>query len=268
MAGSDALKIAFYIILILALVIAIYGHYTAPPPPPPPPPQPQLVTNQPAGLYYKGPETTALAGYYCIEGINSSNGYSIQLNALLSNGLWIQDIYSTAVNESINGGPWVMHTAFLDNVWSQNTNKTSVPLHYSNPSNNMIDAPCAWLVMVINDGNAYFGYSLDGKSIVWYDSYPVGNAGIIPSYETGIALAGNGNGAQAVLGNGTTLVFLALYYWNGTSWEPAPVSPSGYLTAESVNNAYVFTSGTCGGVVSWPNPVNETICPSSPSFKP
>jgi hypothetical protein len=94
-ASGDALKIAFFVLLFLALVIAIYGHYTAPPPP-----QPQLVTNQPAGLYYNGPETTALAGYYCIEGINSSNGYSIQLNALLNNGLWIQNTYGSVSNTS------------------------------------------------------------------------------------------------------------------------------------------------------------------------
>jgi len=30
-ASGDALKIAFFVILFLALVIAIYGHYTAPP---------------------------------------------------------------------------------------------------------------------------------------------------------------------------------------------------------------------------------------------
>jgi hypothetical protein len=123
------------------------------------------------------------------------------------------------------------------------------------------------MIITINDGTVYFGYSLDGEGITWYDSYTVGNADIISSYETGIALAGYGNSAQAVLGNGTTLVFLALYYWNGTSWEPASVGPSGYLTAESVNNAYVFTSGTCGGVVSWPSPVNNTMCPV-PAFKP
>jgi hypothetical protein len=29
----------------------------------------------------------------------------------------------------------------------------------------------------------------------------------------------------------------------------------------------VFTGGTCGGVVSWPSPVNNTMCPT-PMFKP
>jgi hypothetical protein len=255
MASGDALKIAFFVILFLALVIAIYGHYTAPPPPPPPPPQPQLVTNQPAGLYYNGPVTTALAGYYCIEGINSSNGYSIQLNALLSNGLWVQNMY----------GPWLSNGQLTQpyygsNVWSNKTLLHTGVTQY-------ISANCAWMVITINDGTVYFGYSLDGENIVWYDSYPVGNAVIVSSKQTGIALAGYGNSAQAVLGNGTTLVFLALYYWNGTNWAPAPVSPNGYLTAETVNNAYVFTSGTCGGVVSWPSPVNNTMCPV-PGFKP
>jgi hypothetical protein len=255
MAGSDALKIAFFVILFLALVIAIYGHYTAPPPPPPPPPQPQLVTNQPAGLYYKGPETTALAGYYCIESINSSNGYSIQLNALLSNGLWIQDAYGSV--------PGAASPYFWTNVRGKEL------LHAK--STYYINAPCAWLVMAINNGIAYFGYSLDGEGIVWYDSYPVGNAVIKPGPSTELVLAGYGYGLQAQLGSGT-LVYLALFYWNGTNWAPALVSvftpvPGYTHTAETVNNAYVFTDGSCGGVVSWPSPVNNTMCPV-PAFKP
>jgi hypothetical protein len=263
-ASSDALKIAFFVILFLALIIAIYGHYTAPPPPPPPPPQPQLVTNQPAGLAYNGPGTTALAGYYCIESINSSNGYSIQLNALLSNGLWVQNMY----------GPWLSNGQLTQPYYGSNVWANKTLLHTG--ATQYINAPCAWMVITINDGTVYFGYSLDGKNIVWYDSYPVGDAVIEPVVSTELVLGGYGNGAQAVLGNGTTLVYLALYYWNGTTWAPAPVGVlpiytvgrSYTITAESVNNAYVFTGGTCGGVVSWPNPVNETICPSSPSFKP
>jgi len=256
MGGSiDALKIAFYVLLIAALVLAIYGHYHPPPPPPPPPPQPQLVTNQPAGLAYNGPATTALAGYYCIESINSSNGYSIQLNALLSNGLWIQDSYTLVPNES---GPFF------------NMNVHGRTLLYKNGSG-FINAPCAWLVIDVKNGYAYFGYSLDGRSIVWYDSYPVGNATIKPGPSTELVLAGYGNGVQAQLGSGT-LVYLALFYWNGTNWAPALVSvfmpvPGYTHTAETVNNAYVFTNGACGGVVSWPSPVNNTMCPV-PGFKP
>ena len=261
MASGDALKIAFFVILILALIIAIYGHYTAPPPPPP---QPVMVTNQPAGLTYNGPPTTAIAGYYCIEDINSSNGYSIQLNALLSNGLFVQDMY----------GPWLSNGQltqpyYRSNVWANKTLLHAGATQY-------ISANCAWMVITINDGTVYFGYSLDGKSIVWYDSYPVGNTVIKPVVSTELVLGGYGNYAQAVLGNGTTFVYLALYYWNGTNWEPAPVGilplyatgKPHIITAESVNNAYVFTSGSCGGVVSWPSPVNSTECPSPPSFKP
>jgi hypothetical protein len=263
MASGDALKIAFFVLLFLALIIAIYGHYTAPPPPPPPPPQPQLVTNQPAGLYYNGPETTALAGYYCIEGINSSNGYSIQLNALLSNGLFVQDMY----------GPWLSNGQltqpyYRSNVWSNKTLLHAGATQYINTN-------CAWMIITINDETVYFGYSLDGEGITWYDSYPVGNAVIEPVVSTELVLGGYGNYAQAQLGNGTTLVYLALYYWNGTTWEPAPVGvlpihtvgKSYIITAESVNHAYVFTDGSCGGVVSWPSPVNSTECPV-PSFKP
>jgi hypothetical protein len=257
MSIGNALKIAFFALLFLALIIAIYGHYTAPPPPPPPPPQPQLVTNQPAGLAYNGPGTTALAGYYCIESINSNNGYSIQLNALLNNGLWVQNTYGTVSTST-------SLTNFVTNVRGKE-------LLYAEGSN-LINAPCAWLVMTIKDGYAYFGYSLDGEGIVWYGSYPVGNATIEPGPSTELVLGGYGNGAQAVLGNSTTLVYLALFYWNGTGWEPASVGvftpvPGYTHTAETVNNAYVFTDGSCGGVVSWPSPVNETVCPV-PAFKP
>jgi hypothetical protein len=257
MASSDALKIAFFVILFLALAIAIYGHYH---PPPPPPPQPQLVTNQPAGLAYNGPPTTAIAGYYCIEDIDSSNGYSIQLNALLSNGLWIQDVYVLP--------PYYSEPYYVPAVLGYKS------FLYAPPGTGFINAPCAWLVIALKDGYAYFGYSLDGRSIVWYGSYPVGNATIEPGPSTELVLAGYGHGAQSQLGNGTTLVYLALYYWNGTNWVSAPVGvlpiytvgKSYIITAESVNHAYVFTNGTCGGVVSWPSPVNETVCPT-PAFK-
>ena len=266
----EALKIAFLSLLVLALVIAIVNNIqqasqppTPPPPPPqqsqqpqqppPPPPQPILVENHPVGIEYNGTDTTALAGWYCIESINSTNGYSIQLNAGLSIAMWIQDVYSTESNSSTSP------TYFWTNVW------TSSLLHAK--ATGFINASCAWLVMAIRNGTAYFGYSLDGRSVIWYDSYPVGNASIIPGMGTGIALAGYGYGAQAQLGSGT-LVYLALYYWNGTTWLPAPVELGEHLTDETVNNAWAFTNGTCGGVVSLPNPVNETICPGPPGFKP
>ena len=191
--------------------------------------KPQLIMNQPAGLAYNGPNTTALAGYYCIEGINSSGGYSIQLNAMLNNGLWVQDTYKPSV--------------FSDDVWS------STLLYLNNL--HTINTPCAWLIIALRNGTAYFGYSLDGRSINWYDSYPVNASYIVPTMlgYTNIAL-GSGNGEETQL-SGDTLVYLSLYYWNGTGWAPAPVTLAGqYATGESVNHAYIFTDGSCGGVVS------------------
>jgi len=223
-----------------------------------------LVMGYPAGLVYRGPPTTALAGYYCIVNIDSSNGFSIQLDAGLDNGLGVQDAYGTFV--TFNGITW--QTAFLDNVWSKNNNGAAVLLHASNPINDVVNAPCAWLVIALKNNVAYFGYSLDGKSIVWYDSYPVGVNYIIADGQTSIVLAGASNGEQAQLNS--ALVYLALYFWNGTGWVQAPVSANSWLsgTVETVNNAYVFTDGSCGGVVSWPNPVNNTQCPGPPGFKP
>jgi hypothetical protein len=79
---GDVLKIAFYAILILALALVVVNYIQQASQPT------QLVMNWPAGLYYKGPPTTALAGWYCIENISSSNGYSVQLNAEINNGEW------------------------------------------------------------------------------------------------------------------------------------------------------------------------------------
>ena len=80
---GDALKIAFFALLLLALALAVMNYIQQASQP-----KPVLAMNWPAGLVYKGPDTTALAGWYCIESINSSNGYSIQLNAQFNNGEW------------------------------------------------------------------------------------------------------------------------------------------------------------------------------------
>jgi len=272
MGVGDVLKIAFFVLLFLAVALAIINYIQQASQPP----KPVLAMNWPAGITYKGPETTAIAGWYCIENINSSNYYSIQLNANLDNGLRIQDAYGAFV--TFNGITW--QTALLDNVWGQTPNGTPVLLHASIPSNNMINAPCAWLVIVLKNGVAYFGYSLDGRSITWYDSYPVNATYILPSGYTGIVLAGASNGEQAQLGRGT-LVYLALYYWGNNSWVPAPVGVNqGLQTGETVNHAWEFTSGSCGGYVAWfgwnkTNPESpvlpsnlEPVCPTPPSFEP
>ena len=273
MSIGDALKIAFFVILILALALAIMNYIQQANQP-----KPQLAMGTPAGLYYKGPPTTALAAWYCIENINSTNYYSIQLNAELNNGLEIQNTYGPSV--TFDYITW--QTAFLDNVWYEETsNGTPVLLHASNPINDVVNAPCAWLVIALKNGIAYFGYSLDGRHVVWYDSYTVGNTTIEPAFGTQIVLAGASNGEQAQLGHGT-LVFLALYYWNGTNWVPAKVGVMDIYagTVESVNHAWIYTRGECSGYVAWfgwnktdwTTPVLpgniEPICPTPPSFRP
>jgi hypothetical protein len=242
----------WFVAIVIAGVVLMASSYQ------PTPGQPYLATNQPAGLYYNGPETTALAGYYCIEAMNSSNGYSIQLTALLDNGEWAQVVYSV---------PPVGQPGLAVNVWDG-----AVLLHAVFVP---INAPCAWLIISINNNVLYVGYSLDGKDIVWFDEYKVGYASIEPGPSTELVLGGYGLGAQAQLGNGT-LVRLALYYWGNNGWEPAPAGVFSVFTncsgrcasaTEAVGGAWVFTNGTCGGVVSWPNPVNETVCPV-PVFEP
>jgi len=279
MSTLRAVGLGFLTLVLIGMALAVMNYIQQASQP-----KPVLAMNWPAGLVYKGPDTTALAGWYCIENINSSNYYSIQLNAWLDNGLRIQNAYGAFV--TFNGITW--QTAFLDNVWGQNSNGTPVLLHASNPINDVVNAPCAWLVIALKNGYAYFGYSLDGRSITWYDSYSVPANYItatIPgtpfnSGFTGIVLAGASNGEQAQLGSGT-LVYLALYYWNGTAWVPAPVGPNqGFQTGETVNHAWEFTSGYCGGYVAWfgwnktnwESPVLpsnlEPVCPSPPSFEP
>jgi len=256
---GDVLKIAFFALLLLALALAVMNYIQQASQP-----KPQLVMNIPAGLVYKGPPTTALAGYYCIESINSSNGYSIQLNAQFNNGEWgAQDVYVVA--------PWGQ-TGFDEAVWPcgyQGCHPVSLKFVATSP------VSCAWLVIVLKNGYAYIGYSLDGRSITWFEEYPVNATYITTTVPgtplhtdyTGIVLAGYGNGYQAQLNS--VLVYLALYYWNGTTWVPAPVGVNhGFQTWETVNNAWVYASNTCGGVVSWPSPVNNTQCPSPPSFRP
>jgi hypothetical protein len=214
-----------------------------------------LITLLPAGIEYRGPPTAALAGYYCIRSINSSNGYSIQLNALLNNGMWVQNGYALMpVNNSWK--PTIIDVVFAG----------TLAIHVKELP---LSASCAWLLITVKDGYIYFGYGLDGRNVMWFDKYPaLGAKYIVWGSHTNIALAGYGDGSTAWLGNGT-LVYLALYYWNG-NWTPAPVTilRSHGGTAESVSSAYVYTSGLCGGAVSWTSPMIKTTCPTPPAIKP
>ena len=170
--------------------------------------------------------------------------------------------------------PWGQ-TGFDEAVWPceyQGCQPVSLKFVEAGP------ASCAWLVIALRNGTAYIGYSLDGRSITWFEEYPVPANYItatIPGtgvYTTGIVLAGYGNGYQAQLNS--ALVYLALYYWNGTGWVPAPVGVNqGLQTWETVNHAWEFTSGYCGGYVAWTGdwttpPSIEPACPSPPSFRP
>ena len=245
------------------------------------PPNPVEINYAAAGIEYKGPPTTALAGYYCIYQAQVANdgwvtnctvptnqwwaktcnyqpsqnaytppGYSIQLNAQLTNGLWLQDAY---------GAAWQGNTPLLEEeTWGDNIRVVL---------SKVIGPPggsCGWLVIKIQNGNAYFGYSNDGVHVDWYASYPVGNATIISYYDSGIALAGPGNGAGVDFSNVYTV--LALYYWNGTGWAPAPVEP-GDITGEFVTHAWVYVSNN-EAVVSWPNQATSTVSVPQPGFSP
>jgi hypothetical protein len=215
-----------------------------------------LITLLPAGIEYRGSTTTALAGYYCIESINSSNGYSIQLNALLNNGMWVQNGYALMpINNTWR--PTIIDVVFAG----------TLAIHVKELP---LNASCAWLFIAVKDGYIYFGYGLDSRNATWFDKYPaLGAEYIMRGSRTNIVLAGHGGGSTAWLNN-STLVFLALYYWNGTDWAPAPVTVlrSHGGTAESVSRAYVYTSGLCGGAVSWTSPIIKATCPTPPAIEP
>ncbi|WP_054857287.1 thermopsin family protease [Vulcanisaeta sp. JCM 16159] len=242
-----------------------------------------LSQNYPAGLVYLGPNTTALTAYYCVN-TAIPNTYSIQLNAQLSNGYWIQDVYSTMAYE-VNG---VWEPGFGEDVWSPPGNCVTESNGVISCQSSLVSlysvvvygATCGWLIIAIKNGIAYFGYSLDGLNAHWYYTYPVGNATIVPNLGTQLVVGGYGNGEWVNFTNAN--IVLALYYWNGTTWLPAPstaysmvarnlppqwVNPNTANTEEAVYNAWVYWDNG-RAIVSWPEPVNQTPQVPSPGFTP
>ncbi|BDR93198.1 thermopsin family protease [Vulcanisaeta souniana] len=257
--------------VIVNLIHEIQGQQNQTPQPQSQPPQQptsglEEITNNPVGLGYTGPPTTALAGYYCINNIQPQS-YSIQLNAQLSNGYWIQDVWAMQPSGFTGFGVnvWVPGTCTTEgNGIVCNTNLASA---YGIP---YYGATCAWLVIAIKSGTAYFGYSLDGVNVNWYYSYPVGNVTIITGNNgvpmTNIVIGGPGANQYSINLTSANVV-LALYYWNGTTWLPAPSIGVGGGTAEYVSNAWLYWSNGIA-VVSWPQPINQTPPVPAPGFTP
>lgn len=226
------------------------------------------VTHNPAGLVYMGPNTTALAGYYCIYNFSIAKdsgplpGYSVQLNAQLSNGYWVQSVYSPYYT---NNNEITFYGAEYE-AWLNNVSMILGP-------NNTVPRPgqCSWLAVAVNGDTVYFGASVDG-SMDWYGSYTMNGSGVIePGWRTGLVVAGPHNGEGVAFKY--VYAVLALYYWNGTAWAPAPVTwswpPAASGTAEYVNNAYVlpYNNTNCASV-TWPKPLNATDCPEPLNFTP
>ncbi len=208
-----------------------------------------FVVDNPAGVAAVL-NTTAVAGYYCVRAFPSS-GWSVMLNAYLPNNTVVQDIVVSATPI-----PTLLTSFYVSNVWLANATPALLHARQTIPA-----FTCGWLVIALEGGEAYIGYSLDRVHVVWFDRYHVGGDSIIAA-----SMLLGGEGGQADTGDGTT-AFLALYYWNGSSWAPARliIADSGVL--ESVDHAWVSVS-ECAAVVSWPNPTSEVPCPSPPGFKP
>ncbi|MDT7969240.1 MAG: hypothetical protein RQ842_01655 [Vulcanisaeta sp.] len=211
----------------------------------------ELVVDNPAGAAAVL-NTTAVAGYYCVRAFPSS-GWSIMLNAYLPNSVVVQDIML-----SVTPIPTLLTSFYDSNVWSADTNPVLLHARQTVPA-----FTCGWLVIALEGGEVYIGYSPDGEHVIWFDRYHTGGGSIIAAS----MLLGGVEEGQADTG-GRTTAFLALYYWSGSSWAPARliIADSGVL--ESVDHAWVSVSSECGAVVSWPNPTSEVPCPSQPSFKP
>ena len=237
------------------------------------------ITNEPAGIYYNGPQTTALAGYYCIYNATVASdgwienstytpnpnayhppGFMVQLNALLSNGLSLQNVYG-GIQE---GGSILLEWAVL--------NTHTHPWQFLSLTTGPPASNCGWLVIKVVNGTAYFGYSQDGRSIDWYASYPVGSSEIAPGTVTNLVITGPGNSAGVEFKS--LYAVLALWYWNGTAWVPAPTGVAGiyhwygiYGTLEFVAHAWVYNYNNTA-VVTWPEPVNKSVPVPTPEFKP
>lgn len=217
---------------------------------------PFYITNEPAG-FRALVNTTAVAGYYCVKGFPGT-GWSVILNAYLTNASGIAYITQDFI-VSTTPVPTLLTSVYASNVWFPNGELVHVGL-------NVPGAPaCGWLVVSIRGGIAYFGFSIDGRRVIWFDSYRVD--GVIITTAS-MRVGGPGSGSQAVL-DGPFEAVLALYYWGGGSWRSI-ISPNFAESnvLETVNHAWVSLGAYCGGVVSWPKPVNETICPGPPGFNP
>jgi hypothetical protein len=216
----------------------------------------EFVVDSPAG-FRALVNTTAVAGYYCVRGLPGT-GWGVMLNAYLANASGIAYITQVFI-VSTTPVPTLLTSAYDSNVWLPNGSLAHAGF-------NIPAAPaCGWLVVSIRGGVAYFGFSIDGRHVIWFDSYHVGNVAII---EVSMRVGGPGSGSQAVL-DGPFKAVLAIYYWGDGSWHPFnSLIFAKSNVVEGVNYAWVSVSSECGAVVSWPNPTSEVMCPNPPSFKP
>lgn len=219
------------------------------------PTTPFYITNEAAG-FRASVDTTAVAGYYCVRGLPAT-GWGVFLNAYLANASGVAYI-AQAFIVSTTPVPTLLTSVYASNVWLPNG-------ELAHAGFNVPGAPaCGWLVISIRNSTAYFGFSVDGTHVVWFGSYHVGGVIILAA---SMRFGGPGNGSEAVV-SGPFEAVLALYYWDGSSWRPitSPISVKPNVL-EAVDHAWV-SLGACGGVVSWPSPVNEVVCPGPPGFSP
>jgi len=211
-----------------------------------------LVSNMPTGLVTIT-NTSSIAGYYCLRGMTGS-GWSIMLNAYLNNGLIIQDIIG-----SMTPIPLPIIANYATNIWLLGDNPMLVHVRLI-----PIAFTCGWLIIRLVNDTAYIGFSIDGRHVIWFDSYNIGSGSIMVA---SIVMGGDGDGRMAIAKSGL-MVDLALYYWNGSTWLPAVVdSVADSEVLETVNHAWASASANCSVVLSWREPVQYTVCPMPPAFE-
>lgn len=251
MALGKMLMLASIVLAVVLLVMPLLTALISTPGTRLPPADVEFVVDSPVGAVAVL-NTTAVAGYYCVRAFPSS-GWSVMLNAYLPNNTVVQDIML-----SVTQIPTLLTSFYDSNVWSADANPVLLHARQTIPA-----FTCGWLVIALEGGEVYIGYSPDGEHVIWFDVYHAGGNSIIAAS----MLLGGVEGGQANTGDRTT-AFLALYYWSGSSWAPARLIIANSGVLESVNHAWVSVSSECGAVISWPNPISEVLCPNPPSFKP
>lgn len=217
------------------------------------------------GIYYNGPPTTAIAGYYCVvEAIGSTmggyGGWSTRLSVELSNGAVVEDTYVPYYlpNGSITG--WGLEDEFLI-PRSRETYEIAHSMLMS------VNLTCGWLIIKVIGSIVFIGYHMPNQPInIWYDSYVMNTSVLIePGPSTKLLFTSPYN--YGAFNPRKLLIYLSMYYWDGKSWRPAPVMLINEAATGYVTHAWIYINNNCL-IAYWPQSINESACIIQPPPPP